>query len=223
MKVIFLAQREWALEVKDPIERHPNVSKLELCKELKELESLNLKDYDLLITCGWSTELNEICDKVYAIGVHCAELDRFSYGAPLQLQIIDGLKETKHRVFKFVNGGKTPIRAHTHTREYSHECSLDLRGSMADILKQMTTTSIFLFNSFLDDFPNIEWKTWPAETTKRPPRAPRDSKIQDILTQNTNTESLYNFIRCLEYPYPNAFIEDEVGILYFEKVKFKKK
>jgi len=223
MKVIFLAQHEWALETKDSIERHPKISKLEPCKELKKLKSLNLRDYDLLITCGWSTELNEICDEVYTIGAHCAELDRFSYGTPLQLQIIDGLKETKHRVFKFVNGGENPTRAHTHTREYSHECNLDLRGDMADILKQMTATSIFLFNSFLDDFPNIEWKTWPAETTKRTPRTPRDSKIQDVLMQNTNTESLYNFIRCLEHPYPNAFIEDEVGVLYFEKVKFKKK
>ena len=37
-----------------------------------------------------------------------------------------------------------------------------------------------------------------------------------------NTEELYNFIRCLEDPYPNAFIEDEVGTISFKKVAFKR-
>jgi hypothetical protein len=30
-----------------------------------------------------------------------------------------------------------------------------------------------------------------------------------------NTRELYDFIRCREHPYPNAFMEDEFGMLSF--------
>ena len=38
-----------------------------------------------------------------------------------------------------------------------------------------------------------------------------------------STKELYNLIRALEYPYPNVNIEDEEGILFFNKVTFKEK
>ena len=97
MKVIFLAYREWSLDVYKAIERHPNVQFCVLCKTQVELEKLDLNDFDLIISCGWSEELgNETLSKIKAIGVHCAELDRYSYGSPIQLQIIDGITRTKY-------------------------------------------------------------------------------------------------------------------------------
>ena len=54
-------------------------------------------------------------------------------------------------------------------------------------------------------------------------RIPSDSKLTLEILQKKNTEELYNFIRCLEDPYPNAYLEDEVGIISFKKVTFQKK
>ena len=163
MKVIFLAYREWSLDVYKAIERHPNVQFCVLCKTQVELEKLDLNDFDLIISCGWSEELgNETLSKIKAIGVHCAELDRYSYGSPIQLQIIDGVTRTKHRVFSFTYDEDSP-RAHTHNCLYSHEVDLDLSGNMADILEQMTVTSKVLFRRYLDDYPNIKWQKWPSE------------------------------------------------------------
>lgn len=223
MKVIFLAYRDWSLKVFPAIENHPIVSEIVLCKTHEELLNLDLENYDLIISCGWSEELgNEVTSKINAIGVHCAELDRYSYGTPLQLQIIDGIKLSKHRIFSFTFDEKS-ARAHTHNRLYSHEVDLDLTGNMDDILEQMTATSKVLFNMYLNDYPNIIWKTWPAENIVRPKRKPEDSRLTKEQIINMNTEELYNFFRCLEEPYPNGYIEDEKGRLYIRKVNFKKK
>lgn len=223
MKVIFLAYREWALKVYPTIEKHPKVHESVLCKTDQDLKKLTPEDYDLLISCGWSEELGEeVTSRIECIGVHCAELDRYSYGTPIQLQIIDGVKISKHRVFSFTydQGSK---RAHTHNRLFSHEVPLDLTGNMEDILEQMTATSKVLFNMYLNDYPNITWREWPAEDVVRPKRTPEDSRLTKEQLLSMNTEELYNFFRCLESPYPNGYIEDEVGILYVERVKFKNK
>lgn len=223
MKVIFLAYREWALKVFPTVEKHPKVSKIDLCKTQEELVKLNLDDYDLIISCGWSEELGkEVTEKIEAIGVHCAELDRYSYGTPIQLQIMDGITRSKHRIFSFTFDEQS-TRAHTHNRKYSHEVDLDLSGNMEDILEQMTVTSKSLFNIFLNDHPNIQWREWPAEETIREKRKPEDSRLSKEEFVKMNTEELYNFFRCLEAPYPNGYIEDEKGCLYFKKVGYKLK
>jgi methionyl-tRNA formyltransferase len=222
MKVIFLAYRKWALDVYPTVAKHPKVSDVVLCKTHEELDKLALSDFDLIVSCGWSDELGpEIVTKVEAIGVHCAELDRYSYGTPIQLQIIDGITRSKHRIFSFIYD-ENSSRAHTHNRLFSHEVDLDLTGNMEDILEQMTVTSKALFNMYLNDYPNIEWREWPAEDIIRPKRKPEDSKVTKKQLLSMTTEEMYNFFRCLEHPYPNGYIEDESGKLFVNKVSFKR-
>lgn len=224
MRVIFLAYRDWALEVSNSIVRHPKVRETKICVTEEELVNISdIENYDLLITCGWSDELpQEVHGRIEAIGVHCAELDRYSYGSPLQLQIIDGLKRTKHRIFSFTYDKNSP-RAHTHNRLFSHEVDLDLSGSIKDVLQQMTFTSKALFNWYLDDYPKIHWKEWPEEKLVRQKRKPEDSYLSKEAIVNMSTEELYNFFRSLESPYPNGEIVDDIGILTIHKVSFKYK
>lgn len=122
------------------------------------------------------------------------ELDRYSYGTPIQLQIIDGIKLSKHRIFSFTYDENSK-RAHTHNRLFSHEVDLDLTGNMDDILEQMTATSKVLFNMYLNDYPNITWNTWPAEEIVRPKRKPEDSKLTKEQFMKMDTEQLFNFFQ----------------------------
>ncbi len=223
MNVVFLSYREWANKALARVAQHPKIIRGIQFHSADELNKLNLEDYDLLITLGWSDELGQsVCSRINAIGLHCAELDRYSYGSPIQLQIIDGITITKHRIFPFVWDASSG-RAHTHTREYSHETLLSLHGNIEDIFEQLTTTSILLLNQYLDDFPNISYKKWPEEMEVRKKRNPIDSKLAKENLVSISTLDLYNFIRCLENPYPNAYIEDDQGTLYFERVRFVKK
>lgn len=223
MKVIFWAYRQWGIDVYSTIERHPRVEETILCKSREEVLNLPLEQYDLLLTCGLSEELGkEIANRITAIGVHCAELDRYSYGTPLQLQIIDGIRYTKHRIFSFTYD-EDSARAHTHNRLYANEVTLDLTGNMSDICEQLTVTSKVLFNQYLDEYPNNVWKSWPEEDIVRKKRTPLDSRLSKEDIARMNTEELYNFFRCLEDPYPNGYIEDEKGCLYIERVRYKRK
>lgn len=223
MKVIFWAYRQWGIDVFSTVNRHPRVETAVLCTSREEVIGLPLEKYDLLLTCGLSEELgDEIVSRIIAIGVHCAELDRYSYGTPIQLQILDGIRYTKHRVFSFTfdKGSK---RAHTHNRMYANEVTLDLSGNMTDICEQLTATSKVLFNQYLDEYPNNVWRTWPEEDIVRPKRIPKDSCLSKEDIARMDTEELYNFFRCLEEPYPNGYIEDEKGCLYIERVRYKRK
>lgn len=223
MKIIFWAYRQWGIEVYPTIEKHPRVERIVLCKTRDDVLKLQLEDYDLLLTCGLSEEIgDEIAKRIKAIGVHCAELDRYSYGTPIQLQILDGIRYTKHRIFSFTFE-KESKRAHTHDRRFANEVTLDLSGNMSDILEQMTVTSKVLFNQFLDEYPNNEWHIWPEEEIIRKKREPADSSISKENLMQMDTEQMYNFFRCLEAPYPNGYIEDEKGCLYIERVRYKKK
>lgn len=223
MRVIFLAYRDWSLKVFPNIEKHPKVSEIILCTKHEELLKLDLQYYDLIISCGWSEELGDaITAKIPAIGVHCAELDRYSYGTPIQLQILDGITRSKHRIFNFTFDENSK-RAHTHATKFSHEVDLDLSGSMDDILEQMTVTSKVLFTRYLDDFPNITWTDWAQEEIIREKRKPEDSGLSKEKLLTMTTKELYDFFRCLEDPYPNGYIEDEYGKLYIKKVIYKNK
>jgi hypothetical protein len=94
---------------------------------------------------------------------------------------------------------------------------------MEDVLKQMTSTSKVLFTRFLDDYPNVTWREWPAEDIICEKREPEDSILTKKHLMEMDTEKLYNFFRCLEDPYPNGCIEDEIGFLFIKKVGFKRK
>ena len=53
---------------------------------------------------------------------------------------------------------------------------------------------------------------------------PKESKIELEDFLKMNTMKLYNKIRCLTYPYPNAYLENKNGDkLYFLEVSYKKK
>ncbi len=223
MKILFLGYRDWAIRAFEGLTSHPKIERYKILRSQKELDLTNLEEFDLLVTLGWSDELGaDVCERIPAIGLHCAELDRYSYGTPLQLQIIDRIVKTKHRIFPFVYVDNAE-RAHTHTREFSHEMDLFLHGNIEDIFYQLTSTSIALLNCYFDDYPNIYYQKWPAESVVREKRTPADSRIKKEDLTSISTEDLYNLIRSLGEPYPNAYIEDEVGKLYFERVRFKKK
>lgn len=226
MKIAFCAYRDWAIKVGWSVKAHPRVTQFTQCWTNQDLEETLRHGScpDLVLFCGWSSAPSELLVEhaktlnVLLVSEHPATSDRYSPGTPLQNQILDRITRTKHRIVKVGFPELAP-------RQWSHEVDMELSGNMDDILEQMTATSKVLFTRFLDDYPHhIVWNTWPevplAEQVPR--RTPDMSKLQLNLGTMT-TRDLYDRIRCLEDPYPNAYIEDDEGIIYFNRVSYKAK
>ena len=141
---------------------------------------------------------------------------RYSPGTPIQNQILDGKVKTKHRLVKV---GFPELSE----RKWSHEVDMDLSGNMSDILFQMEATSRVLFSRFLDEYPDVEMNTWDQlqDSEKVPRRVPSQSRIEKDDLLRMTTRELYDKMRCLEDPYPNAYMQDDTGTLYFKLVSFK--
>lgn len=224
MNVIFCAYRDWAKRVLPTVQKHPNVTEVRLAEDNNDLEYLlnSWPDANIVLFAGWSTppdkELMDSFPNIEMFTEHPAASDRYSPGTPLQNQILDGLLFTKHRLVK-VGFPELSLR------QYSHEVDMDLNGNMDDILFQMEATSRALFNNFLNDYPNVEWKIWPEVPVKEQiaRRTPAQSELKWSEVGSYTTRQLYDRIRCLESPYPNAYLEDDHGKLYFERVRYEAK
>ncbi len=218
MNILFLAYRDWAIEVYPSVANHPCTDRVFLAKSTSEMQlELEKNSYDMILMCGWSEEpVKDVVERIPTFTAHCAADDKYSPGTPLQNQINDGVRFTKHRL---VHVGYPELSL----RKYSHEVDLDISGSTADIFLQLKATCIMLFNMFLYDYPNVEWRMWPVAQEQRKKRTPADSRLEKADITRFNTRQLYDFIRGLEEPYPNAYLEDEEGKLFFSKVSFKNK
>lgn len=223
MNIIFAGYREWTFSIVSHLERHPRVKLVKWVSDndklLEALADVN-HSWDVVLFAGWSTPPTQtmVDMGVPFVTEHPAVSDKYTPGTPLQNQILDGVRYTKHRLVKV---GVPELSPHL----WCYEVDIDLTGNMSYVLSQMEMTTKHLFNLFCDNFPNIAWYTWPEVPADQqfPRRTPSQSKIthEDILTKST--QQLYDKMRCLEHPYPNAYIEDDFGILYFEKVKYKSK
>lgn len=222
LRIVFAAYRDWALDVLPAIKSHPNVSHVHHVRSIRELEDFienTNEHFDMVMLCGWSWQVSQgLLSKILVVSEHPAYLDDYSLGTPLQGQIDDGITRTKHRVVKI---GYPELGERLYSP--NHEVDMNLTGNMDDILGEMRSTAKTIYTRFLDDFPNFEWRQWPKSETYRTPRKPVDSKISLEELSTLGTARLYDKIRMLESPYPNAFIEDEDGILYFNRVSYKRK
>ena len=100
---------------------------------------------------------------------------------------------------------------------------MSLQGNIIEIFSELTRTAVILFEQFLDDYPSISWHVWPEEEQIRQKRNPTDSQLDLERISRMSAKELYNFIRCLGDPYPNATVTDDTGTLYFKEVAFSEK
>lgn len=224
-RIIFGAYRDWALDVLEFVEAHPTVESVYHVRDNDELDiaaraAVRAGEDVFVMLCGWSGQ--PTCTDVVPVfsehPVSEANSDRYSLGTPLQNQILDGVTRVKHRLVKVSDPELIE-------RSYCDEVDMSLCGNMDNILDQMRATAINLFDRFLNTYPNVHWKQWPAIDPLKmvKPRTPGMSILNRNQLSAMSTKQLYDFCRMLEEPYPRAQVEDAEGILTFEKVMFKAK
>jgi methionyl-tRNA formyltransferase len=180
----------------------------------KLLERSTREDWDMIILIGWSWKVPAtITNNRFVIGMHPSDLPKYAGGSPIQNQILDGLEESVATLFvvteQFDAGdiiGKEP---------YS------LRGHINDVFSELTRATTKLLTEAIERHPN-HVRTPQLSISggfSRRRIKPEASKLPIDLGQTT-VKQLWDAVRCREDPYPNAFVTDATGTLYFKHVEF---
>jgi methionyl-tRNA formyltransferase len=208
MNYVFCAYRKWALEIFDVLNR--KYDNFFLIKNPKQLTYKKIKKIDpkFIFFPDWSWKVpGKIFQNFDCVCFHEADLPKFRGGSPLQNQIIRGLEKTKTTTFLMnekMDGGPIIMKR-----------TLSLKGGISEIIERMKKNDLEIINKILSDKFTITKQTGRSSTFKR--RKPEDSEI----SLNHSKKYLYNFIRMLEDPYPNAFLNLGNRKIIFKQAKLK--
>jgi methionyl-tRNA formyltransferase len=199
-KILICGYRDWSYNVFKKIEY--------LCDGQKEIIYVDDKDLleqiigetkpEIIFFVGWSWIIKEnIIDKYKCICLHPSPLPKYRGGSPTQHQIINGEKESAVTLFEMDEG--------IDTGDILFQKSFSLDGELNDILKKITDVGIEGIMTIIDgNYEVIKQDNKKATFYKR--RKPEMSEINIEDFKNYSARDLYNKIRALQHPYPNAFI-----------------
>lgn len=209
-KLVLIGYREWALNLFDTITDNSDwiVLKTIRSKEQWDQQAEYLAQIaDVFLFVGWSWLVDDnILSRVRCIGMHPSDLPEYRGGSPLQHQIIDGLEETKCTLMEFSQGtfDEGPILI---------KSNVSLKGdSMKEVLINISQTTRDLILTIMSNYNSIEAIDQSLDagfTRKR--RSQSDGRMNQVPLSKIQLKSMYNKMRSLTEPYPNAYFEDEDG------------
>ena len=213
MKILAIGYRDWAIDIyknllKDKIEIKILKKKSISLKEIKEYNP------DLILFYGWSKKVsNTIVQNFKCIMLHPSKLPNFAGGSPIQNQIIRNVR--KSAVTLFVMNEKIDHGNILIQKEFS------LLGELDEIFNRIIKIGTLLTLNILKK----NYKQKKIKITKvYKRRKPQQSEITLREFKFSNANYLYNKIRMLQDPYPNAFIKTIDGKkLYIQKASISKK
>ena len=195
MNYIFCAYRDWALELFQKLKKkYPDMHLLSSPKKLT-LSYVKNKKPKLIFFPDWSWIVpDKLISNYKCICFHESNLPKFRGGSPIQNQIIRGIEKTKTTAFLMSEGlDKGDILL---------QKDLSLKGSLNEIFERMIQNDYYMIGKIIQG--KYKLKKQKGNPTKFKRRSPKDSELKNL---NHSKKYLYNFVRMLEDPYPNAFIK----------------
>jgi len=207
-KFLFCGYRDWSMFIYDNL--HVKGSdEIKLAKNTEEMQEV-LKSYepDYIFFIGWSSILEKnMVDKYYCICLHPSPLPLYRGGSPIQHQIIRGESESAVTLFKMdekIDHG--PIL---------FQKKFSLNGSLDEIFHRISMIGIEAVQNIINcaSQGNLlqEEKQDNSKSSYYRRRKPHMSEIKISDFSNYTASQIYNKIRALQDPYPNAFIKCKDG------------
>jgi methionyl-tRNA formyltransferase len=225
MRILFCAYRDWALEVVSRIGAELREQDFSVAETAEELDrKVQEGEWEVIALIGWSWKVPaEICNRHVVIGMHPSDLPKFAGGSPIQNQILAGVTRTKATLFRL-------------NEQFDRGAIIDkeafsLEGHLEDVFEEIGRATYGLLKRFIDAYPNNLYTPQPDGERHVVRRLkPEDSRLPLIRRQSDDAvvanapemtcRELWDFIRCREDPYPNAFFEDQTGRLVIKRVEF---
>lgn len=204
MRIACVGYREWALNIYDALANSTDHTYL-IFRSKSQYNEDALRDFkpDFILFYGWSWYVAEALLQDYTcLMLHPSPLPKYRGGSPIQNQIIAGEKTSKVSIF-IMNG-------EIDAGDLVGQEDISLEGTLVSIFKQIEDVGVRLTLQVIMDGLNPEPQNHSNATYfKRRNKA--DSEITlDELTGCT-AEFLFNKIRMLADPYPNAYIKTNDG------------
>jgi len=223
MKILFCGYRDWAEDILAQMTYcYDTDIDIVSARTQEEYAELIKNEYDFVLFVGWSWIIPaEIVNSKVCLCVHPSPLPKYRGGSPIQNQIING--ETKSAVTLFIMNEKIDDGVIVRQSEYS------LEGDLDEIFDSMKAATFDAITDLIEEYRKIGKMVFDEEHTTKQDlskksyfkrRTPEQSEITVEEIQNSTPEQLYNKIRALQDPYPNAFIRCKDGKkLYLTKAK----
>ena len=204
-QILCITYRDWALKIYQMLNNAlphydfhivPN-------KESYSEEMIHRIKPNIILWYGWSWILPPNIVKEYnCVALHPSPLPKYRGGSPLQNQIINGETISAITLFKMEEG--------LDNGDVIKQLPLSLQGNIDDIFNRMTELGFAATCDFLEHGYNLTPQDASVATYCQR-RYPSESEITMGALQNQSSIYLYNKIRMLTSPYPNAFIQDKDG------------
>ena len=199
MRIACVGYRDWALNIYDRLADSTDHTFL-IFRTRIQFNINVLYDFqpELILFYGWSWKVSaELLERFTCLMLHPSPLPKYRGGSPIQNQIISGEINSMVSLFVMTN--------ELDAGDIVGQQYLSLNGSLNDIFMRIEEAGVELTRDLFEHgLQRVPQDHSVATFCKR--RTPLDSEIsRDELTSKP-AEYLYNKIRMLADPYPNAFI-----------------
>ncbi len=204
MRIACVGYRSWALNIYDSLAENSDHVFLIIRSQAQYKEEV-LRDFrpDFILFYGWSWYISEqLLQDFKCLMLHPSPLPRYRGGSPIQNQIIAGEKDSKVSIFL--------MNSEIDAGDIVAQDFLSLEGSLTEILSRIEDVGTSLTSSIIEsNFRPVPQDHSMATYCKR--RSPEDSEITIDEIRDGKAEYLFNKIRMLADPYPNAFVRTADG------------
>lgn len=209
VRVLFCAHRSWALQLLERLRQLPGHEFVHIgSPEDLTAERVRQIQPGIAFLPDWSWKVPQgVLSEVRCVGFHAAPLPEFRGGSPIQNQIARGIKQTRLTAFyvtKELDAGDILLDA-----------PLSLTGSLNEIFGRVKRMQFRMIQKVLagDFVPRPQTGT-PTSFARRTPA------MSELLDWDVPLEKIYDHIRMLTDPYPNAFVRLGGKRIVFKTARF---
>ena len=203
-RILCVGYRDWALKIYDALSK--DAENLYLIIRTKEqFKDSIVEDFqpELVLFYGWSWKVSaNVVAKYNCLMLHPSPSPLYRGGSPIQNQIIAG--ETMSAVTIFL------MDAGLDTGGIVAQEQLSLEGNVKDIFERIVEIGCNLSQQIIKSGFHVRQQDH-SRATSYPRLEEKASEITRQELENASAEYLYNKVRMLTDPYPNAFIKTSDG------------
>tara|TARA_B100001059_G_C17834179_1_gene586787 strand:+ start:3925 stop:4569 length:645 start_codon:yes stop_codon:yes gene_type:complete len=199
MKIVCIGYRNWANQIYKNLKKGSKHKFIIFNqKKINEKKILSYKP-DFILFYGWSWIIGKNLIKTKkCIMLHPSKLPDYRGGSPIQNQILNNVLNSAVTLFRMnskIDAGNILLQER-----------LSLKGSINEIFERIIKIGTKLTKKLLKgDFKEKKQPKRKVKIYKR--RSPEQSEITIQEIKSKSSKYLYNKIRMLADPYPNAFVK----------------